>query len=37
VGEITPLGQMWKNGDGVKIDVVYPHDLATGKADLSGK
>jgi branched-chain amino acid transport system substrate-binding protein len=37
VGEITPLGQMWKDGNNVKITVVYPHDLATGKADLSGK
>jgi branched-chain amino acid transport system substrate-binding protein len=37
VGEITPLGQISKDGKGVKLTVVYPHDLATGKADLSGK
>ncbi len=37
VGEITPLGQMHKDGKDVKITVVYPHDLATGKPDLSGK
>lgn len=37
IGEITPLGQIHKSGDGVKIDVVYPHDLANGKPDLSGK
>jgi branched-chain amino acid transport system substrate-binding protein len=37
IGEITPLGQMSVDGKGVKLSVVYPHDLATGKADLSGK
>jgi branched-chain amino acid transport system substrate-binding protein len=37
IGEITPLGQIAKDGDGVKISVVYPHDLANGKPDLSGK
>jgi branched-chain amino acid transport system substrate-binding protein len=37
IGEITPLGQIAKDGAGVKLTVVYPHDLATGKADLSGK
>jgi branched-chain amino acid transport system substrate-binding protein len=37
IGEITPLGQVSKDGQGVKLTVVYPHDLATGKADLSGK
>jgi branched-chain amino acid transport system substrate-binding protein len=37
IGEITPLGQIVKDGQGVKLTVVYPHDLATGKADLSGK
>ena len=37
IGEITPLGQISKDGQGVKLTVVYPHDLATGKADLSGK
>jgi branched-chain amino acid transport system substrate-binding protein len=37
IGEITPLGQMSKDGKGVKLTVVYPHDLATGKPDLSGK
>jgi branched-chain amino acid transport system substrate-binding protein len=37
VGEITPLGQIEKSGDGIKINVVYPHELATGKPDLSGK
>ncbi len=31
IGEITPLGQVAPNGSGVKITVVYPHDLATGK------
>ena len=31
IGEITPLGQMAPEGKGVKITVVYPHDLATGK------
>jgi branched-chain amino acid transport system substrate-binding protein len=37
IGEITPLGQISADGKGVKLTVVYPHDLATGKADLSGK
>jgi branched-chain amino acid transport system substrate-binding protein len=37
IGEITPLGQVSVDGKGVKLTVVYPHDLATGKADLSGK
>jgi branched-chain amino acid transport system substrate-binding protein len=38
IGEITPLGQVSPDGKGgVKLTVVYPHDLATGKADLSGK
>jgi len=37
IGEITPLGQVSADGKGVKLTVVYPHDLATGKADLSGK
>jgi branched-chain amino acid transport system substrate-binding protein len=37
IGEITPLGQISPDGKGVKLTVVYPHDLATGKADLSGK
>ena len=37
IGEITPLGQIEKDGKDVKISVVYPHDLATGKPDLSGK
>jgi len=37
IGEITPLGQVSQDGKGVKLTVVYPHDLATGKADLSGK
>jgi branched-chain amino acid transport system substrate-binding protein len=37
VGEITPLGQIAPDGKGVKLTVVYPHDLATGKADVSGK
>ena len=31
IGEITPLGQVHPEGKGVKITVVYPHDLATGK------
>jgi branched-chain amino acid transport system substrate-binding protein len=37
IGEITPLGQVASDGKGVKLTVVYPHDLATGKADVSGK
>jgi len=37
IGEITPLGQMSQDGKGVKLTVVYPHDIASGKADLSGK
>jgi len=37
IGEITPLGQIHKDGKDVKLTVVYPHELATGKADLSGK
>jgi branched-chain amino acid transport system substrate-binding protein len=31
IGEITPLGQIHADGKDVKITVVYPHDLATGK------
>ncbi len=31
IGEITPLGQIHAEGKDVKITVVYPHDLATGK------
>lgn len=31
VGEITPIGQMSPDKEGVKITVVYPHDLASGK------
>ena len=35
VGEITPLGQVEPDGkDNMKIVVVYPPDLATGKAQL---
>jgi branched-chain amino acid transport system substrate-binding protein len=37
IGEITPLGQVSQDGNGVKLTVVYPHELATGKADLGGK
>jgi branched-chain amino acid transport system substrate-binding protein len=37
IGEITPLGQVAKDGKDVKLIVVYPHELATGKPDLSGK
>ncbi|MBS0560757.1 MAG: ABC transporter substrate-binding protein [Proteobacteria bacterium] len=37
IGEITPLGQIHKDGKNVKLTVVYPHELATGQADLSGK
>ena len=37
IGEITPLGQVSQDGKGVKLTVVYPHELATGKADLNGK
>ena len=34
VGEITPLGQVEPDGNGMKLVVVYPPDLATGKAKL---
>jgi branched-chain amino acid transport system substrate-binding protein len=33
VGEITPLGQLLPDGHGsVKFTVVYPPEMATGKA-----
>ncbi len=32
IGEITPLGQIAAHGEEVKITVVYPPDVATGKA-----
>jgi branched-chain amino acid transport system substrate-binding protein len=31
IGEITPLGQVEPDGKGMKLVVVYPPDLATGK------
>ncbi len=31
IGEITPLGQVEPDGKGMKLVVVYPHDLATGQ------
>ncbi|MGH7212487.1 MAG: hypothetical protein ACREF1_13615, partial [Acetobacteraceae bacterium] len=31
VGELTPIGQIEPNGKGMKLVVVYPPDLATGK------
>lgn len=32
IGEITPLGQAIPNGKGLKFTVVYPPEVATGKA-----
>lgn len=32
IGEITPIGQVTPDGKGgVKLEIVYPHDVATGK------
>lgn len=36
IGEVTPLGQMKAEGNHVKINTIWPPDVANAKPDLSG-